>query len=93
MIKALETKGSKDNEEDKQKQKKLKTKSSNNSPIENMLSDINTQDLEDKIIEDIKINADLISTDIRLKKLKKLPWGKILGGIFGFSFYTIYIFL
>jgi len=59
MIKSLETKGSYDDEinnnqdnikESKESGKPTKTKSSYNSQIENILEDINTQDLEDKII-------------------------------------------
>lgn len=71
--------------------------------FENQVNDINSKfdkDLDlsdtensDKLIEEIKENANILEKDSRLKKLRELPWGRILGGIFAFSAWTITVIL
>jgi hypothetical protein len=55
--------------------------------------DFTDKKISDAVEEEIQSKANNLQNDIRLQKLKKLPWSKILGGIFGLSFYTVCVVL
>lgn len=68
-------------------------------PVDDIISkfgkdiDLSNKENSDKLIEEIKENANILEKDSRLKKLRELPWGRILGGIFAFSAWTITVIL
>jgi len=55
--------------------------------------DLIDKENSNKVEKSIQKEAEKLQYDSRLQKIKKLPWNKILGGIFGFSTYTVCLIL